>query len=170
VADDNPAIRDAKRQIEELTERLLAIDGKRSVDSLHRELGMIMLDNCGMSRSKEGLTEAVDRIRELKEEFWSNLRVPGASADLNQELEKAGRVADYFELAELMCLDASEREESCGGHFREEYQTDEGEALRDDESFCHVAVWEYTGDDEPPNRHVEGLEFENVELATRSYK
>jgi succinate dehydrogenase / fumarate reductase flavoprotein subunit len=170
VSDDHSAVRDAERDVEALTNRMLAIDGTRTVDDLHRELGMIMLDECGMSRTKEGLDEALGQIRELKSEFWNNLRVPGSAGDLNQELEKAGRVADYFELAELMCLDAREREESCGGHFREEYQTGEGEALRNDEDYCHVAVWEYTGDDSEPTMHMEPLEFETVELATRSYK
>ncbi len=170
VSDDHSAVRDAERDVEALTNRMLAIDGTRTVDDLHRELGMIMLDKCGMSRTKEGLDEALGQIRELKSEFWNNLRVPGSAGDLNQELEKAGRVADYFELAELMCLDAREREESCGGHFREEYQTGEGEALRNDEDYCHVAVWEYTGDDSEPTMHMEPLEFETVELATRSYK
>jgi succinate dehydrogenase / fumarate reductase flavoprotein subunit len=129
-----------------------------------------MLERCGMSRTREGLDQALAQIRELKNEFWSNLKVPGGAGEFNQELEKAGRVADYFELAELMCLDAREREESCGGHFREEYQTDEGEALRNDQDFCHVAVWQYAGEDSEPVRHVEPLEFESVQLATRSYK
>jgi succinate dehydrogenase / fumarate reductase flavoprotein subunit len=131
---------------------------------------MVMLERCGMSRTREGLDQALAQIRELKNEFWSNLKVPGGAGEFNQELEKAGRVADYFELAELMCLDAREREESCGGHFREEYQTDEGEALRNDQDFCHVAVWQYAGEDGEPVRHVEPLEFESVQLATRSYK
>jgi len=170
VSDDQQEVRDAEQQVGELTERLLSINGSQSVDVLHRKLGMIMLDRCGMSRTKQGLAEAIDHIRELKQEFWSDLRVPGSAGDFNQELEKAGRVADYFELAELMCRDASEREESCGGHFREEYQTDEGEALRDDDDFCHVAVWEYRGEDREPERHTEPLEFKDVELATRSYK
>jgi len=170
VAADQQEVRAVEREVDEATARLLAINGTRTVDDLHRELGMIMLDRCGMSRTREGLDQALGQIRDLKKEFWSNLRVLGAAGELNQELEKAGRVADYFELAELMCLDAREREESCGGHFREEYQTDEGEALRNDQNFCHVAVWEYTGEDSTPVRHVEPLEFETVELATRSYK
>ncbi|PWB72197.1 MAG: succinate dehydrogenase flavoprotein subunit [Holophagae bacterium] len=166
---DAAEFRDSMRQIEELTARLLGINGTRTVDSLHRELGMIMLEKCGMSRTREGLSEAIGAIHDLEQEFWKTVRIPGGS-QVNQELEKAGRVADYFELAELMCLDAREREESCGGHFREEYQTAEGEALRNDEDFCHVAVWEWTGDPSRPARHVEGLEFETVKLATRSYK
>jgi succinate dehydrogenase / fumarate reductase flavoprotein subunit len=164
-----PECRDATRLVEESTARLLGINGKRTVDSLHRELGMIMLDKCGMSRTRQGLDEAIAAIQGLRKEFWSNVRVPGGN-DVNQELEKAGRVADHFELAELMCLDAREREESCGGHFREEHQTGEGEALRDDANFCHVAVWEWTGDPSRPARHVEPLEFETVKPATRSYK
>jgi len=170
VAADQEEVRAVEREVDELTARLLAINGSRTVDDLHRELGMVMLDQCGMARAREGLERAVGQIRDLKKEFWSNLKVPGQAGELNQELEKAGRVADYFELAELMCLDGRAREESCGGHFREEYQTDEGEALRNDQEFCHVAVWEYTGEDSQPVRHVEPLEFETVELATRSYK
>jgi succinate dehydrogenase / fumarate reductase flavoprotein subunit len=170
VAADQQDVRAVEGEVDELTARLLAINGKRTVDDLHRELGMVMLEHCGMSRTREGLTQALGRIRDLRREFWSDLSVPGANGELNQELEKAGRVADYFELAELMCRDAREREESCGGHFREEHQTDEGEALRDDRDFCHVAVWEYKGEDEKPTRHIEPLEFETVELATRSYK
>lgn len=161
---------DAVHSVEEQTQQLLSINGSKSVDELHRELGAVMLDKCGMSRSRDGLNEALDEIRELRSTFWSDVKVPGEGEDLNQELEKAGRVADYFELAELMCLDAREREESCGAHFREEYQTKEGEALRNDEDFTHVAVWEYTGEDSEPKRHKEPLEFEAVELATRSYK
>jgi succinate dehydrogenase / fumarate reductase flavoprotein subunit len=170
VSDDQQEVRATEQEVTEFNDRLLAIQGTKTVDTLHRELGMIMLDKCGMSRTKEGLNEALGQIAELREEFWTNLKLPGGAAEFNQELEKAGRVADYFELAELMCLDARDREESCGGHFREEYQTGEGEALRDDESFCHVAVWEYAGEGSTPERHVEPLEFENVELATRSYK
>jgi succinate dehydrogenase / fumarate reductase flavoprotein subunit len=166
---DAPEFRDATRQIEESTARLLGVKGTRTVDSLHRELGMIMLDKCGMSRTREGLNEAIAAIGGLREEYWRTVRIPG-DGHVNQELEKAGRVADYFELAELMCLDAREREESCGGHFREEYQTSEGDALRNDRDFCHVAVWEWTGDPSRPTRNVEALEFESVKLATRSYK
>jgi len=149
--------------------RLLAVAGARTVDSFHRELGGILWEHCGMSRTGAGLAAAVGRIAELREEFWQNLRVPGDAADLNQELEKAGRVADHFELAELMCRDALAREESCGGHFREEHQTDEGEARRDDGAFCHVAVWEHAGDGRVPVRHAEPLAFESVKLSQRSY-
>ncbi|MEW6368744.1 MAG: fumarate reductase/succinate dehydrogenase flavoprotein subunit [Acidobacteriota bacterium] len=166
----NAAFRDAEGYVQDRMKKLLSINGKRSVDSFHRELGLIMWEYCGMGRTREGLTGAIDKIRGLRAEFWRDLRVLGEAADLNQELEKAGRVADYFELGELLCLDALEREESCGGHFREEYQTAEGEAKRDDAKFCHVGVWEYQGDDRKPARNVEPLEFETLQLSTRSYK
>jgi succinate dehydrogenase / fumarate reductase flavoprotein subunit len=157
-------------EVGERTDKLLAINGSRSVDSLHRELGMLMLDECGMARNENGLKESIDKIHALKAEFWSDVRVTGQGAELNQELEKAGRVADFFELAELMCRDALKREESCGGHFREEHQTEEGEALRDDENFTNVTVWEYTGEDSEPVAHTEDLEFETVQPTQRSYK
>jgi succinate dehydrogenase / fumarate reductase flavoprotein subunit len=159
-----------QREVETRANKLLSINGSRSVDSLHRELGMLMLDECGMSRTEKGLTEAIRKIRELKAEFWSDVRVPGEGEELNQELEKAGRVADLFELAELMCRDARQRKESCGGHFREEYQTEEGEARRDDENFTNVTVWEYTGEDGVPEAHTEELVFETVQPTQRSYK
>jgi len=150
-------------------QRLLAVQGERTVDSFHRELGHIMWEYCGMARNKAGLETALQKIPALREEFWQNVRVLGSGESLNQSLEKAGRVADFLEFGELMCRDALEREESCGGHFREEYQ-DDGEAKRDDENFCHVAAWEHKGDDKLPTRHKEALDYENVELATRSYK
>ncbi|HET8900952.1 MAG TPA: fumarate reductase/succinate dehydrogenase flavoprotein subunit, partial [Holophagaceae bacterium] len=125
---------------------------------------------CGMARNEAGLQKAIGLIGKLRKEFWSNLRVPGTGEELNQSLEMAGRVADFIELGELMCLDALERRESCGGHFREEYQTPEGEALRDDEHFCNAAAWEYKGEGVKPEKHIEPLEFEHVHLATRSYK
>jgi succinate dehydrogenase / fumarate reductase flavoprotein subunit len=152
------------------TRRLLEIKGTRTVDSFHRELGKIMWDKCGMARNEKGLREALARIPELREEFWHNVNVPGSDAELNQALEKAGRVADFLELGELICRDALHREESCGGHFREEYQTEDGEALRDDDRFAYVAAWEYTGRDAEPRLHQEPLEFEYVHLAQRSYK
>jgi succinate dehydrogenase / fumarate reductase flavoprotein subunit len=170
VSTDNEECVKAESEIKERTEKLLSINGSRSVDSLHRELGMLMLDECGMSRTEKGLTEAIDKIRELKAEFWSDVRVPGDGENLNQELEKAGRVADLLEVAELMCRDARQREESCGGHFREEHQTEEGEALRDDENCTNVTVWEYKGEDEVPEAHTEELEFETVQPTQRSYK
>jgi succinate dehydrogenase / fumarate reductase flavoprotein subunit len=140
------------------------------VTSFHRELGRIMWDHCGMARNKAGLEAALSKIPALREEFWKDVNVPGSASELNQALEMAGRVADFLELGELMCLDALEREESCGGHFREEYQTPDGEALRDDQRFCHVAAWEWQGEGAKPARHVEPLEFEAVPLQTRSYK
>jgi succinate dehydrogenase / fumarate reductase flavoprotein subunit len=160
----------AEKYVAERTRRLLAIKGKRTVTSFHRELGKIAWEYCGMSRNAGGLRVAIGKIRELREEFWQNLNVLGSDADLNQSLEGAGRVADYFELAELMCHDALERNESCGGHFREEYQTPEGEALRDDENYSYAAVWEYRGDDSEPALHKEELQFEYVKPTQRSYK
>ena len=170
VSPDQDEFTEARSEVEARTEQLLSINGSRTVDEIHRELGMVMLEKCGMSRSAEGLTEAIEQIRVLKAEFWSNIKVPGTNGEFNQELEKAGRVADLFELAELMCMDARQRNESCGGHFREEYKTEEGEARRDDENFTNVTVWEYKGEDVEPVAHTEELEFENVELTQRSYK
>jgi succinate dehydrogenase / fumarate reductase flavoprotein subunit len=151
-------------------ERLLGARGRRSTTSFHRELGKLMWNACGMSRTREGLEQAVGHVAELREEFWSEVVVPGSGADFNQELELAGRVADFFELAELMCRDALERAESCGAHFREEYQTEEGEAQRNDADCSHAAVWEYAGEGSAPRRHVEPLSFENVRPSQRSYK
>jgi succinate dehydrogenase / fumarate reductase flavoprotein subunit len=165
-ADVANALASAKQGVE----RLLSIRGKRTVDSFHRALGKIVWDECGMSRNAEGLTMALSKIRQLREEFWSNVTVPGSGDDLNQSLEKAGRVADFFELAELMCIDARERDESCGGHFREEYQTPEGEAQRDDERFSYVAAWGYKGTGNFPELSKEPLEFEYVHPSQRSYK
>ena len=165
-ADVVNALASAKQGIE----RLLSIKGKRTVDSFHRALGKIVWDECGMSRNAEGLTLALSKIRQLREEFWSNVTVPGSGDDLNQSLEKAGRVADFFELAELMCIDARERNESCGGHFREEYQTPEGEAQRDDERYSYVAAWGYKGTGNFPELSKEPLEFDYVHPSQRSYK
>lgn len=148
---------------------LIGIQGNRTVDSFHKELGNIMWENCGMGRNAAGLKKALEEIPKVREEFWQNVRIPGDPNYLNVELEKAGRVADFLELGELMCRDALEREESCGGHFREEHQ-DNGEAKRDDANFCHVAAWEYTGNMKTSVRHKEELQFDNVHLATRSYK
>ena len=148
----------------------LVINGKETPTHFHRELGKIMWENCGMGRNEAGLKKALQLIPELRQRFWEDVKVPGSGADLNQSLELAGRVGDFLELSELMCLDALERRESCGGHFREEWQTPDGEALRDDENFCHVAAWEHMGEGKAPKRHVEELHFENVHLATRSYK
>jgi len=162
--------KDVESEVGGYIKKLMSINGKRSVDTFYRELGHIMWNNCGMGRTAKSLTEAIEKIRALREEYWQDLRVPGEAADINPELEKAGRVADYFDLGELICMDALERNESCGGHFREEYQTPEGEAKRDDQNFCHVAVWEFQGDGKKPVRHVEPLSFETLQLATRSYK
>ncbi|WP_106241145.1 fumarate reductase/succinate dehydrogenase flavoprotein subunit [Allonocardiopsis opalescens] len=160
----------AEEEVRERVRRLLSVDGDRTVDSFHRELGKLMWDYCGMERTEEGLTKAIDRIRELREEFWTRVKVTGGGEELNQSLERAGRVADFFELAELMCIDALHRTESCGGHFRAESQTPEGEALRDDENFAYVAAWEYTGTGEPPVLHKEELTYEYVKMTQRSYK
>jgi succinate dehydrogenase / fumarate reductase flavoprotein subunit len=165
----HPAFTDAVRAVKQQGDRLLAIKGKRTVDSFHKELGRIMWERCGMARSRDGLQEALQAIPALREEFWRNVNVPGSGASLNQSLEKAGRVADFLELGELMCRDALHREESCGGHFRVEYQ-DEGEAKRDDEHFAYVAAWEWTGEGQAQRLHKEPLVYENVKMATRSYK
>jgi succinate dehydrogenase / fumarate reductase flavoprotein subunit len=166
----HPAFKAAEAEIAARTKKFLAIDGKRTVDSFHRELGRIMWEYCGMARNEAGLRKALELIPKLREEFWRDVNVPGSDAELNQALEKAGRVADFFELAELMCKDALHRTESCGGHFREESQTPDGEALRDDEHFAYVAAWEYAGDDKEPILNKEPLVFENVKLSQRSYK
>ncbi|GIJ39081.1 fumarate reductase/succinate dehydrogenase flavoprotein subunit [Micromonospora andamanensis] len=166
----HPAAVAARRDVEDRIQRLLAIDGDRTVDSFHRELGQIMWEHCGMERSEAGLRKAIDEIRALRDEFWQRARVPGNGEGLNQSLEKAGRVADFFELAELMCIDALHREESCGGHFRAEHQTPEGEAQRDDERFAYVAAWEFTATGEPSVLHKEDLNFEYVHPTQRSYK
>jgi succinate dehydrogenase / fumarate reductase, flavoprotein subunit len=162
--------RDAEREATEQAARLLGINGKRSAADFHRQLGALMWEYCGMARSAEGLKTALQRIPELREEFWSNVRVPGSADTLNQSLELAGRVADFMEFAELMCYDALERDESCGGHFRVEHQTEDGEAQRDDERFAHASVWEFTGVGNEPRKHREELTFEHVLLAQRSYK
>jgi succinate dehydrogenase / fumarate reductase flavoprotein subunit len=170
LKDDSADVRAAVAEGQARVDKLLSINGKRSVASFHRELGMIMWEKCGMARNRQGLTEALQEIPALREEFWKNVTVPGGNTPLNQTLEHALRVADFFELGELMCRDALHREESCGGHFREEYQTEDGEALRNDEKFAYVAAWEYTGDGREPRMHKEPLHFEYVQLATRSYK
>jgi succinate dehydrogenase / fumarate reductase flavoprotein subunit len=170
VGPDHPECRRVEADVAAYTRRLLDIKGKRTVDSFHRELGKIMWDYCGMARNASGLKKALGQIPELRAEFWRNVNVPGSDAELNQALEKAGRVADFLELGELICLDALHREESCGGHFREEFQTEDGEALRDDEHFAYVAAWEYKGADRTPELHKEPLGFEYVHLAQRSYK
>ena len=170
VDTDHQQFRQVEQECNDRISTLLNINGSRTSDSFHRELGRIMWENCGMSRNSDGLEEAIKKIPELKQEFWENVQVTGTADDLNTSLEKAGRVADFLEFGELMCRDALAREESCGGHFRSEFQTEDGEAVRNDDDFCHVAVWEHNGDDAEPIRHREELEFENVQLATRSYK
>lgn len=170
VSTDRPEFKLAEQQVKDKLERLLGVDGSESPHYFHRELGKIMWDKCGMSRSKEGLEKAIDDIRSLRADFWQNVKIPGKNDGLNQTLESAGRVADFLEFGETMCRDALNREESCGGHFRVEHQTADGEARRDDESFTNVSVWEYTGEDSVPNLHNEDLTFDNVQLSTRSYK
>jgi succinate dehydrogenase / fumarate reductase flavoprotein subunit len=166
---DHPAFIAAQKDVEDRINRLMNIKGKTSVESFHKRLGKIMWDKCGMARNARGLQEAITEIRQLKEEFWSDVRIPGVVNEMNFELDKAGRVADFIELGELMCIDALQREESCGGHFREEHQTEEGEALRDDENFMYVAAWEYNGDHNW-NLHKEELKYEVVKPTARSYK
>jgi succinate dehydrogenase / fumarate reductase flavoprotein subunit len=170
VSIDRPEFKAAENEVRERVHKLLSIKGKRTATSFHRELGLLLWEKCGMARSRESLQEALQKIPSLREEFWQNLNLQGGGSELNQSLEQAGRVADFLEFAELMCLDALEREESCGAHFRVEHQTKEGEAIRNDAEFCHVAAWQYTGPDSKPVRNVEPLVFENVKLATRSYK
>ncbi len=164
------ASKEAVERTTSMTKRFLGINGKRTVDSFHRELGKIVWEHCGMARNDKGLRSALQKIPILRDEFWNNVKVLGENEEVNQSLEKAGRVADYFELAELMCQDALDRRESCGGHFREEWQTPEGEARRDDEGFSHAAAWEYQGEGKASLRHAEPLEFEYVHPSQRSYK
>ncbi len=170
LSTDTEAFRSTEADVAERVRRLTSINGKRSADSFHRELGRIVWDYCGIARNADGLKKALELIPALHEEFWRDLRIVGGAEQLNQELEKAGRVADYFELAELMCRDALDRDESCGGHLREEHQTPDGEALRDDARYSYVAAWEWNGADKPPTLHKEGLEFEFVKPTQRSYK
>ena len=170
ASESHPEVRNAVACAQQTVEKLLGIRGKRTVDSFHRQLGKIVWDYCGMSRTAQGLESAIEQIRELREEYWQNLTVSGSADELNQSLEKAGRVADFFELAELMCIDARDRNESAGGHFREEYQTADGEAQRDDENYSYVAAWGYRGYGNQPELIREPLEFEYVHPSQRSYK
>jgi succinate dehydrogenase / fumarate reductase flavoprotein subunit len=170
VSADASAVKQALENVNDITKKLLNANGTRTVDSYHRELGKIVWDYCGMARNAAGLEKALSMIPALREDFWKNVRVLGANEEFNQSLEKAGRVADFFELAELMCIDALDRDESCGGHFREEYQTPEGEALRDDTNFSYVAAWEYKGQNQPPVLNKEPLDFKYVHPSQRSYK
>jgi succinate dehydrogenase / fumarate reductase flavoprotein subunit len=167
---EHDAFAEAEADAQTRIARLLSIQGDKSVMTFHRELGRIVWDYVGMSRDREGLETAIARIQDLRDEFWQNLKVPGEANTLNKNLEFSGRVADFMELAELMARDALHREESCGGHFRKEHQTPDGEAKRDDEHFAYVAAWEYRGGDRLPLLHRENLAFENVELTQRSYK
>lgn len=166
----NPNFRQVEAEVSARINKLLSIRGKRTVDSIHRELGKLVWDECGMARQADGLRRALDKIPQIREEFWNNVTVLGSGEEFNQSLEKAGRVADFIDLAELMVMDALEREESCGGHFRKEYQSPEGEAMRNDEKFSHAAVWEYQGEGQKAIRHKEELTFDYVHLAQRSYK
>ena len=166
----SPEFKKAEEDVRERTNRLLAIRGKKTVDYFHRELGILLWEKCGMARNEAGLREALGRIPQLRKEFWANVNVLGTNEEINQSLEKAGRVADFLEFAELLCCDALDRRESCGGHFREEFQTPDGEAKRNDEDYAYVAAWEHKGVDSPPQLHKEPLEFEATHLATRSYK
>jgi succinate dehydrogenase / fumarate reductase flavoprotein subunit len=170
VSADDPAVKAAEKAVADRTAKLLSIQGTQSPTHFHRELGKVMWEYCGMARTEAGLKKALSIIPELRATFWKDIRVVGSGESLNQSLELAGRVADFLELGELMCLDALERRESCGGHFREEFQTPDGEALRDDKDFCHVAAWEYAGEGKKPIRNIEPLNFENVHLSVRSYK
>ena len=170
VPNDDPAFAAVEAEVQDRVDGYLSVNGSRSVDWFHKELGKIMFEQCGMTRNEAGLQKALSDIPALYEEYRSDMRVLGGGATFNQGLERAGRVDDFFQLAQAMCVDALAREESCGGHFREEHQTEEGEALRDDENFAHVAAWLWTGDPSAPDLAKEELEFENVALTTRSYK
>ncbi|HEY0952845.1 fumarate reductase/succinate dehydrogenase flavoprotein subunit [Nocardioides sp.] len=170
IGEDHPAVAEAKKSVEDRVATFLSTNGTRSVDSYHRELGNIMWEYCGMERTEDGLKKAIDLIRSLREDFWRNVKVLGTADSLNQSLEKAGRVADFFELGELMCIDALNRRESCGGHFRAESQTEDGEALRHDDEFAYVAAWEFAGDGAQPVLHKEDLLYTAIEMKQRSYK
>lgn len=170
ISDDHPACVQAKKDAEDRISKLLAVQGKRTVDSFHRELGLLMWDKCGMARNKVGLQDAISGIRDLRAQYWKDVRVLGSGETVNSSLVKAGRVADFMEFAELLATDALHREESCGGHFREEYQTDDGEAARQDDKFSYVGAWEFNGAGEEPTLHKEPLVFENLKPSTRSYK
>jgi succinate dehydrogenase / fumarate reductase flavoprotein subunit len=170
VTTEHPAFKDTENDARSRLETLLAVNGKRTVDDFHKELGLIMWEYCGMARNNQGLEKARNLVQQLRAEFWENVTVPGSAQDFNQSVERAGRVADFLEFGELMIIDALARQESCGGHFNEDFQTKGHEAKRDDENFCHAAAWEFSGDDSQPQLHKEHLVFENVELSQRSYK
>jgi succinate dehydrogenase / fumarate reductase flavoprotein subunit len=170
VDESHQAFKEAEDKIASLSEKLLSINGTRTVDDIHKDLGKIMWEYVGMARNKEGLEKALEEIPKLRESFWKDVKVPGSNGEFNPELEKAGRLADFLELGELMARDALNREESCGGHFREEFQTEENEALRNDSDFAYAAAWEYLAESQSHQLHKEDLEFEDVKLTTRSYK
>ncbi|HMR42637.1 MAG TPA: FAD-binding protein, partial [Saprospiraceae bacterium] len=170
ISPDGPEFKKTEQEVRDRLEKLISIKGAQSVESFHRKLGKIMWEYCGMARNAEGLKKARKMIQELRAEFWSDVYVPGTTGEFNPELEKAHRVADFIELGELMVVDALNRNESCGGHFREEYQTEEGEALRNDDEYTYVAAWEWADVADEPVLHKEELKYENVELKTRSYK
>jgi succinate dehydrogenase / fumarate reductase, flavoprotein subunit len=170
VSPDAPEFSAAQKETQDKIKTLLAVNGNTTVDEFHRRLGKILWDKCGMARSKAGLEQAIQDIRALRASFWKEVKVLGTNEELNTSLEKAGRVADFLEFGELMCIDALDREESCGGHFRVEHQTEEGEAKRHDEKFTYAAAWEYKGEGVKPELHKEELKFENIHLQTRSYK
>lgn len=170
ISTEHEEFGNAEAQTRERINKLLSIKGTKSVDHYHKALGKVMWDNVGMSRNAKGLDEAIKQIKEIRYEFWQNVKVLGENEEINQSLEKAGRVADFLELGELVARDALQRNESCGGHFREEYQTEENEARRDDENFSYVGAWEYKGDDQEPEMHKENLAFEYVKPSQRSYK
>ena len=170
VKTDHAEFKKSEEDASQRTKTFLSIKGKRTVDSFHKELGHLLWEDCGMARNDAGLKRALAKIPKIREEFWNNLTVLGQNEEMNKSLERAGRVADFLEFAELLCLDALQRKESCGGHFREEYQTGEGEAKRDDANFCHVAAWEFKGVGKEAALHKEPLTFENVHLGERNYK
>jgi len=167
---NRPEFKQAEQEVRDRVKRLLSVKGKRTVDSFHKEIGKLLWDECGMARSKEGLEKAINRFNQIRDEFWSDVLVRGEGDELNQSLEKAGRVADFIDFGQLMCEDALSRNESCGGHFRVEHQTPEGEALRNDDDYFYVAAWQYTGEGKRPDLVKEPLHYEGVKLATRSYK
>jgi succinate dehydrogenase / fumarate reductase flavoprotein subunit len=170
IPTDSPEFEAAEKEVRDRIEHLLNTKGTKPVDYYHKRLGKVMWDKCGMARNAEGLKEAIAEIQEIRKEFWANVRVPGSANEFNPELDKAGRVADFLELGELMCYDALNRNESCGGHFREESQTEEGEALRDDDNFAFVSAWEFAGEGKEPILNKEELVYENIKLVQRSYK
>jgi succinate dehydrogenase / fumarate reductase flavoprotein subunit len=170
VTDEHPEFKKSADAVKAELDKLLAVNGTKTPSEYHRELGKLMWENVGMARSKESLEHALKRIPEIRDDFWSNVKVVGTNEQFNQELENAARLVDYFDFAEILAKDALNREESCGGHFRVEHQSDDGEAMRNDEDFCYVAAWEFKGTGVEPELHKEPLKFENVKLAVRSYK